>query len=174
MNVNPYFCGMKTVRQILGVILFLSLSFSCATDRLKGTVVKIQDGDTITLLASGKKEVKIRLHGIDAPENGQDFSRKSGEYLSDLVAGKNVTVVEMGKDQYKRILGVVYVKELNVNEEMIRSGLAWRYKYNKDPKYLELQEKARKKKLNIWSVKNPVDPWQWRKDQKEHSRKKKS
>lgn len=164
---------MKNFKQIFAVAVGLLLFFACDTNRLTGRVVKVQDGDTFTLLTKRNEQVKIRLHGIDAPEKGQDFSRKSKEYLSDLIAGKKVTVEHKGSDQYKRVLGIAYVNRLNVNEEMLRKGLAWRYKYNKDPRYLELQEKARKKKLNIWSMKNQVDPWQWRKDQKERSRKKK-
>lgn len=162
-------------RPVLFSLLVSILFFSGCTssDQLTGRVVKVQDGDTFTLLNKKNEQIKIRLYGIDAPENGQDFSRKSKEYLSELVAGKTVRVEIKGTDQYKRVLGIAYVKKLNVNEEMLRKGFAWRYKYNKDPKYLELQEKARKKKLNIWSMKNPVDPWQWRKDQKERSRKKK-
>lgn len=158
---------------LLPILVSIFLLSSCAsTGRLTGRVVKVQDGDTFTLLTIANDQVKIRLYGIDAPEKGQDFSRKSKEYLSDLVAGKKVTVEHKGTDQYKRVLGIAYVNKLNVNEEMLRQGFAWRYKYNKDPHYLELQEKARKKKLNIWSQKNPVDPWQWRKEQKERSRKK--
>lgn len=36
------------------------------------------------------------------------------------------------KDRYKRILGVVYLGDTNINAEMIRAGYAWNYKYSKD------------------------------------------
>jgi len=49
-----------------------------------GQVVGISDGDTITVLNRGKGE-KIRLYGIDAPEMGQDFSKKAKWFLSDLI-----------------------------------------------------------------------------------------
>ncbi len=32
--------------------------------------VKVTDGDTIHVLTADKKQVKIRLYGIDAPEKG--------------------------------------------------------------------------------------------------------
>lgn len=130
---------------------------------MTGHVIKVQDGDTMTLLMDGNEQVKIRLDGIDAPELGQDFSQKSKAYLAELVADKEVMVIHKGKDQYDRVLGVVFVGKLNVNEEMLRSGLAWRYRYNNDPVYLALQEEAMDKQLNIWSMKNSIDPWVWRK-----------
>ena len=157
---------MKLIKRTSFILVILSLILSCTTNRLTGNVVKVQDGDTMNILTNKNEKIKIRLHGIDAPETGQDFSQKSKKYLSDLVAGKNVTIVDMGKDQYNRVLGVVYAGKLNVNEEMIRSGLAWQYKYNDDLKYLALQEEAQRKKLNIWSMKNPVEPWLWRKNRK--------
>jgi len=148
--------------KFLSILLCLSLS---ALSILTRKVVKVTDGDTITILVNNK-QVKIRLNGIDAPEKGQDYSNKAKEYLSDLVDGKTVKVEIAGKDQYNRILGVVYVGKVNVNEEMIKAGYAWRYKYNKDSRYLELQNEAKRKKKGLWSGKDPVGPWQWRKDKK--------
>lgn len=39
-------------------------------------VVKISDGDTITVLNS-KEQTKVRLYGIDAPEKKQDYDQKT-------------------------------------------------------------------------------------------------
>lgn len=80
-------------------------------------MVKVQDGDTITILTKDYEQIKIRLDGIDAAENGQDFSNVSKKYLSDLVAGKTVKVKSKGTDVYKRVLGIVYIGNTNVNEE---------------------------------------------------------
>ncbi|MBV5328866.1 MAG: hypothetical protein JZU65_14760, partial [Chlorobium sp.] len=49
-----------------------------------GTVVSVTDGDTIKVLHDGKQE-KIRLYGIDAPEKGQDFGQKAGDFTSALL-----------------------------------------------------------------------------------------
>jgi endonuclease YncB( thermonuclease family) len=133
---------------------------------MTGKVVKVTDGDTITLLTSDNRQEKIRLDGIDAPEKKQDYGEKSKQYLASLVAGKTVRVEYKSKDRYGRILGTVYVGTLNVNEEMIRKGLAWQYKYNKDRNLTRLQDEAKAKKLNIWSVKNPVDPYDYRKSRR--------
>ena len=132
-----------------------------------GRVVKVTDGDTVTLLASGNKEVKVRLDGIDAPEKGQDFGEKSRQFLASMVAGKTVRVHYKSKDRYGRILGTVFIGNMNVNEEMIRNGLAWPYYYNRNKNYRKLQAEAKAKKLNIWSAKSPVDPYDFRKNRKQ-------
>jgi len=48
-----------------------------------GKVIKIADGDTITVLDRDKQSHKIRLEGIDSPEIGQAFpNRKPGPFLT--------------------------------------------------------------------------------------------
>ena len=149
------------MKNILYLLIFLSLSLNA---QLKGKIVRVSDGDTVILLDSSNTQHKIRLHGIDAPESGQPYGNKAKEYLSDLIAGKTVTVNIKGKDQYKRILGVIYLGEININAEMIRAGYAWNYKYSKDKYYIKLQEKAKAEKKGLWKDNNAIDPWQWRKN----------
>lgn len=149
------------------IILYFLLSITLSLNaQLKGKIVKVQDGDTVTLLDSDNTQHKIRLNGIDAPENGQPYGDKSKEYLSNLIFGKTVTVEYKKKDQYKRILGVIYLGEVNINAEMIRSGYAWNYKYSRDKYYIKLQEKAKADKRGLWKDENAIDPWQWRKEMK--------
>ena len=64
-------------------------------------VIKISDGDTITVL-SGKEQTKVRLYGIDAPEKKQDYGQKSRQFLASLIAGQVVEVVPKGKDTNAR------------------------------------------------------------------------
>ena len=47
----------------------------------EGKVVEIADGDTITVLQD-RKQVKIRLYGIDTPEKGQAFGKAAKKYGS--------------------------------------------------------------------------------------------
>ncbi len=50
---------------------------------IEGTVVGVHDGDTITLLDVDKRQHKIRLDGIDAPELGQPNIRVSTQGQAD-------------------------------------------------------------------------------------------
>ncbi|WP_346746950.1 thermonuclease family protein, partial [uncultured Campylobacter sp.] len=65
-------------------------------------VIKISDGDTITILTQQRKQIKVRFYGIDAPELKQPYGKKSKQFLANLIAGKVVEVEENGKDRYKR------------------------------------------------------------------------
>jgi micrococcal nuclease len=112
------------------LILILILTFTTAliADELRGKVVSIADGDTITVLDENKKQNKVRLNGIDAPEKKQAFGAKSKVRLGELVAGKDVVVEWKEKDKYGRIVGQVHQGSLDVNLQMVKEGLAWYYK----------------------------------------------
>jgi len=129
--------------------------------------VSVHDGDTITLLTDAKEQIKIRFDGIDAPELKQDFGNASKRHLSDMVFGKSVSYEDHGVDRYNRVLAVVYVDGMNVNETMVRNGFAWHFKtYSKDKVLAQLEIDARTAKRGLWSQSNPVAPWDFRKKSK--------
>lgn len=55
------------------------LQGSAIADTLTGRVIKITDGDTLTVLDASFTQHKIRLTGIDAPESDQ-VVRSSGPH----------------------------------------------------------------------------------------------
>lgn len=148
----------------LALLLFtVALLFRCQETVISGKVIKVADGDTFTILADGNQQIRIRLHGIDAPEKNQDFSRVSMEHLTELIMHKEVRVYPKRKDPYRRIVGIVKVGETNVNEAMLKTGLAWHYtEYDKNPEWAEMERLARQQKIGIWSHKSPVPPWEFR------------
>src|SRR5680860_721565 len=107
--------------KLLSIILLLLLSVSTS---FTGKVVKITDSDTIVVLTADKKQVKIRLEGIDCPESNQDFGNKEKQAVSDLCFGKEVTVIKSGEDRYGRTLAFIFAGDVNVNKELLRQGLA--------------------------------------------------
>ena len=150
--------------KLLYTILLLSLSLSIQSKTLKGRIIKISDGDTVTLLDSTNTQHKIRLDGIDCPERKQPFGTKATNFVKKLTTGKTIVVEWEKKDRYGRILGYVYADGVNVNKELLKNGLAWHYKhYNEDQELAKLEQQAKDKKLNIWSDKNPIEPYRWRK-----------
>lgn len=137
---------------------------------LEGQVVSVTDGDTIKLLLD-KKQYRIRLNGIDAPEMGQAYGRKSKDYLSSLVAGKRAKVIVRDTDRYGRYVGDVLVEGKSANAELVAVGLAWHYvQYSKDERLAELEKAARAGKLGLWADPNPIPPWEFRRLKREGAR----
>lgn len=131
---------------------------------IQGHVVGVTDGDTFTLLTKQKKQIKIRLYGIDCPEKGQDFGQIAKQKLSMLIFNKDVIAKRKDTDRYGRTVAIVYDKNNTcINEEMLRSGLAWHYiRYDSNPAWEQMQNGARNKKVGLWAHPNPIPPWQWR------------
>ena len=137
---------------------------------LKAKVVKISDGDTFTALLDNNQKIRVRLHGIDCPEKGQDFANVAKEYISSLIAGKSITILPTKTDRYSRTVAIVKVDTTNVNESLLRAGLAWHYKeYDHTPRWAALEHEARNHHRKIWSAKDPTPPWQWRKRKRARS-----
>ncbi|EGK70653.1 hypothetical protein METUNv1_03123 [Methyloversatilis universalis FAM5] len=72
---------------------------------LVGRVVAVADGDTLTLLDADRRQYKVRLQGIDAPEKGQDYWRVSKQFLADRVFSQSVTIEYEKTDRYGRLVG---------------------------------------------------------------------
>jgi endonuclease YncB( thermonuclease family) len=133
-------------------------------ETFSGKVVRITDGDTITVLRN-REPVKVRLLGIDSPERGQPFGQEARRRASRLAFGKMVTVSYSKKDRWGRVLGEVTLPGGKVlNQEMVRSGYAWHYKkYSDDTELARLEDEARSLRLGLWRQVNPVPPWEFRK-----------
>lgn len=148
------------------LLFLLSVAIAHAAT-ITGRVVRIADGDTLTVLTAAKEEVKVRLHGVDAPESKQAFGNRAKEELSSLVFGKTVRVDIEEKDRYGRTVGRVFVGDVAVNVEMVRRGFAWWYRsYAKRAVDLATAEaEARNAKRGLWSEANPVPPWEFRRSE---------
>jgi micrococcal nuclease len=80
------------------------------------------------LLTPEKRQIKVRLVEIDAPEKSQAYGQRSKQSLSDLVFGKQVRVEQQDRDRYGRVVGRVYAGGLDVNAEQVKRGMAWVYR----------------------------------------------
>lgn len=156
------------------IIAILFASFQVAAAELQGKVIRVADGDTLTILIEPiKLDMPVRLSGIDAPEKGMPFGQVSKQSLSDLAFGKQV-VIEWGKkDKYGRLVGKVMVDGQDINIEQLRRGLAWHFKEYEGEQspvdreaYANAEIDAAQAKVGLWQDTNPVPPWTWRKSKR--------
>ena len=83
------------------ILTALWSQFSISAERkVECWVVGVSDGDTLTCLLPTKKQFKVRLQEIDAPEKGQPFGKKAKQYLSQLVFKQNVTLSVSGYERF--------------------------------------------------------------------------
>lgn len=153
---------------VVGLALCLSAFASAAT--LRGEVVSLADGDTVTVLDTSKTLHKVRLAGIDAPEKRQPFGDRSRQNLAALVFRKQVVVDWNKTDRYRRIVGTVTIGQVDAGLEQIRAGMAWHYKqYAREQvaedrsAYSAAEDAAREARSGLWSQRDPVPPWDFRK-----------
>ena len=147
------------------MIIFLNLNTKVIAGEIFGLPV-ITDGDTIKILNN-----KIRLHGIDAPEENQKCTRNKKKYNCGAAAtealikkiNKNSVkcLTQKNKDRYNRFIGVCFVKQEDINKWMVRNGYAVAYRrYSKD--YVLDEEFAKISKFGLWSG-TFLKPEKWRK-----------
>ncbi|MEJ6979690.1 thermonuclease family protein [Pedobacter sp. P351] len=150
---------------VFNLLLLFITSLAISQETITGKVVRIADGDTFTILTEGNKQVKVRFHGIDCPESKQDFGTRAKQFTSELAFSKTVDVQINHIDRYGRTIGVVILPDGKIlNEELLKGGLAWHYKhYDKSEKYAVLEDYAKSIRLGVWSIKNQIPPWEFRK-----------
>jgi endonuclease YncB( thermonuclease family) len=110
----------------LAFLLFFSIPSLVLAATLQGKVVKVADGDTITIVDDSGNKHRIRLGGIDAPEKDQPYGKESTQSLLELTSGKTVVIEYEKRDRYKRIIGKVLVGE-NLANILIDAGMAVKY-----------------------------------------------
>lgn len=151
----------------LALLLFLLVAPCASRADFTGRVVKVSDGDTLTVLFE-QKEIKVRLDSIDAPELKQPYGRRAQESLAELCAARTARVVERGRDRYGRTVGRIACDGIDANSEQVRRGMAWvferyapRSSPNSAPLY-GLQDAARSSRRGLWADPQPTAPWDWR------------
>lgn len=161
---------MKT---ILAIILCLVATAIPAAD-WTGLCVAVTDGDTIRVLSPDRREVRVRLYDIDAPERRQPYGTVSRDYIASLCHRREVTVRIVDTDRYGRVVALVEVisSHKDVNRALVEAGLAWVYPhYCRIPvcgEWRRLETEARRARIGLWGGSDPpVPPWEWRLERKQ-------
>lgn len=94
------------------------------------TVVKVHDGDTITVSTDFRDfDFPIRFLGIDAPElNTGEPGRRARDYCEDRLLDENVEIkIDMRNrvGKYGRLLGKIFHSGTDVGDDELRLGLVW-------------------------------------------------
>lgn len=158
------------MKSVLLITLIWLFSINVFAAEIVGRVVAVADGDTLTLIDATNITYKVRLLGIDAPEKSQPFGTKSKQSLAAMVFNKTVLIEYIKQDKYKRIVGKVLLDYKDINLEQIKRGLAWHYKKYENEQapidrraYANHEYAAKHEKRGLWSDKNPIAPWVFRK-----------
>ncbi len=170
---------MKSI--LLPLILLSTTSFGIVSELAfeRNTDIigkpKITDGDTIVI-----NDISIRFTGSDAPESyffgktqtcidgaGQEWEcgNAATEKLKQLINNQTVRCSDEGKDRYGRTLGICYVGEMDLQAEMVKSGMAVAYLKYSD-RYEQEQNFAKKAKAGMWSGEFQ-EPETWRRENRD-------
>jgi len=158
-----------------GVVALLLAGSAGAADPPKSmplvmaTVSKVNDGDSIEVnLDSGR--ARVRFSAIDTPEWDQPYGAQSSAALKAMLPlGSKVELEVVSQDSFHRMVATVWLvdgdQRTNINDAMLLQGHAWALRrYMKEPKYCDMEQEARSKKLGLWAqaVKDWVYPPEWR------------
>ncbi|HEY7344367.1 MAG TPA: thermonuclease family protein [Gaiella sp.] len=156
--------GAERLISLLAVALLAAgCQSGSATDPAAGTtravVARVNDGDTLTLTNGAK----VRLVQVDAPELETDcYGRPALRALSALVPkGTRVSLVRDpaldDRDRYGRLLRYLFVRDENVNVELVRDGAASPYFFRGDRgryagELLDAVDEARSARRGYWGA----------------------
>jgi endonuclease YncB( thermonuclease family) len=124
-------------------------------------VVRVVDGDTLNV--SG---VRVRLHGIDAPETDQPCARENGtewacgawvtRVVADRFDGQTAICDAQTQDRYGRLVGICRVRGQDIARSLVTDGLAFAYqRYSQHYVAAETRAKAVRKGLHAYRLASP-------------------
>ena len=156
----------RASRCALGLVaVFLLVQAALGAQTVEGKVTKVWDADSVWVTDAMGKRWRVRLVGIDAPELGQSGGEEARRVLADRVLGEPVTMEVVGYDGWKRGLGILYHRGMNVNLWLIQGGVAWTYRGrpNNCPPALRreieaAETEARAAARGLWADANAVPP----------------
>ena len=126
------------------------------------------DGDTLEI-----RGTRIRLHGIDAPESGQECSvrgkrsrcgQRAALALADKIGKATVSCEPKDRDRYGRMVAQCFVNGEDLGEWLTLNGWAVAYVYY-SYEYTRAETVAKAGLRGIWAGEF-VLPWEWRRSKR--------
>ena len=147
---------------LLGITVFVSQGHS---DQITTGHPRVIHGDTVSV--DGER---IRVHGIDAPEQKQfctynrnkwPCGRESTNALRLIISDNTIECHGKKRDRYQRLIAVCFLRHIDLNAYMVRNGWALAYRrYSKD--YISEELEAKVSSSGMWRG-DFIPPWDWRK-----------
>ena len=121
---------------------------------VSGTVISVADGDTVRLRLDGSGQiVRVRLEGVDAPEQGEPFSAQSRNAARVMLFEKKVQVKATDVDNYDRLVARLIVNGQDSSIYLVESGLACHFtRFANDPLLAKAQLAARSAGRGFWAA----------------------
>tara|TARA_B100000459_G_C8584031_1_gene204695 strand:- start:155 stop:637 length:483 start_codon:yes stop_codon:yes gene_type:complete len=155
------------------LMCILTVGINCSADIIG--IPKITDGDTIVI-----NDIRIRFTGSDAPESyffgktqtcldedGKEWEcgKAATIKLKQLINNQTVRCTDEGLDRYGRTLGICFVGDMDLQAEMVKSGMAVAYLRYSD-RYEQQQNYAKKVKAGMWAGVF-LEPETWRRENRD-------
>ena len=136
------------------------------TGAQRATVVRVIDGDTVSVEIDGQEET-VRFIGIDTPETrhpskgvecyGREASARTAELLDSQTVYLEEDQSQDSRDRYGRILRYVWLQDgTNVNYQLVAEGYAFEYTYetpyNYQADFKTAQDEARIGQVGLWAA----------------------
>lgn len=150
---------MRNVLPKLFLLCLFPLPVLTSADQIEALVTGVHDGDTLIALTSNKREYKVRLAGIDAPELGQPFGRASKEWLARQVFATKATITWDRAYRNERLLAVVKREGKDINRASVEAGHSWWFaEYAPNDRNLrEAQIRSQQQRNGLWGDSFNVD-----------------
>jgi len=131
------------------------------------------DGDTIDIQTADRALVRVRFSGADKPETAQAFWKVARNHLSTVAKGQQTTAWCYKKDKYELKVCHVRVGSLDLCLDLIQRGYGWyahmfshELSHEQQAAYAAAEEQARARRIGLWSLPDPMPPWECRKFRK--------
>ena len=162
VSLRKFWFYQVTIVGIAGAISIIAMDIALSAS-LSGTA-DIVDADTIKVGG-----IPVRLDGIDAPEGRQTCElgnksyacgKRAIEALMELIGGRPVQCRIVGRDDFKRALGICTVGDDELNAAMVKNGWALAaVKFSN--RYVGEEKLAESAKRGLWAG-TFTEPWEWR------------
>ncbi len=154
------------LKDFLAFLLFASSAYA-----FPARIMNVIDGDTVDVQPeTGGERVRVRLHGIDAPERKQPYGEAAREFVFNIALFENVDVEPVGKpDRYGRLVAIILLPDgESLQALLLAAGLAWVWpRYCRDCReWQNVHDAARAAGRGLWAEPDPVPPWMWRRTMK--------